>query len=73
MIGFLVALLIGVHTPLLLLPSDDCRMANFSLGPEDSEKFTGAVFRVDDGGDIGVRAGAKIDHVTPRQRRDVAE
>jgi hypothetical protein len=40
--------------PLFLAPAgDDCRTINFEPGTEDLEKFSGAVFRVDDGGDIG--------------------
>jgi S1-C subfamily serine protease/tetratricopeptide (TPR) repeat protein len=38
---------------LLASGGDDCRTINFALGPEDIEDFAGAVFRVDDGGDIG--------------------
>jgi len=54
---FFFSLLVAVPAvgsiPLLLFPAGDCRTVNFEMGPEDIEHFYGAVFRIDDGGDIG--------------------
>lgn len=53
LLGLLGAVPALAAIPLLLSPSGDCRTVNFEMGPEDIEHFYGAVFRIDDGGDIG--------------------
>lgn len=51
--GLLIGFITLCALPILLLAGDDCRAVNFELGPQDPEIFSDAVFRVDDGGDIG--------------------
>ena len=53
-ISLLLARVPSIYSSTFLLPlGDDCRTVNFELGPEDPDNFSGAIFRVDDGGDIG--------------------